>query len=257
VKLSSARLLEQCLTEENRGYVVERGLEKVVSLACSFTEPSSSVDQWRVATSLLENLFQHNEATCCELVKLGGLNAIIRGCGQSDLEILCHCVIALANLSLHGGVENQKAMIKHQVTMWLLPLTYHCDDTIKYYAGLTIAVLAAYDIEPVVPQSVRLNLFVLTHNPNEFAAHQKNRSKNWLQCLVPVLNSKKKEASNLAAFHFCMEAGIKKSDTQLFHEIGAIEPLKSVALSPNSIASKYAAEALCLIGEQFPAKLRR
>ena len=29
VQLSSARLLEQCLTHENRGYVVERGLEKV------------------------------------------------------------------------------------------------------------------------------------------------------------------------------------------------------------------------------------
>lgn len=34
LQLSSARLLEQCLTHENRGYVVERGLEKV--LYCSF-----------------------------------------------------------------------------------------------------------------------------------------------------------------------------------------------------------------------------
>ena len=29
LQLSSARLLEQCLTQENRSYVVERGLEKV------------------------------------------------------------------------------------------------------------------------------------------------------------------------------------------------------------------------------------
>ena len=36
LQLSSARLLEQCLTHENRGYVVERGLEKVLELL-SFT----------------------------------------------------------------------------------------------------------------------------------------------------------------------------------------------------------------------------
>ena len=36
LQLSSARLLEQCLTHENRGYVVERGLEKVLELS-SFT----------------------------------------------------------------------------------------------------------------------------------------------------------------------------------------------------------------------------
>lgn len=54
-----------------------------------------------------------------------------------------------------------------------------------------------------------------------------------------------------------MEAGIKKRQglTHIFKEIKAIEPLKRVASSPNAWASKYAAQALKLIGETVPHKL--
>lgn len=54
-----------------------------------------------------------------------------------------------------------------------------------------------------------------------------------------------------------MEAGIKKRQglTSVFKEINAIEPLKRVASSPNALASKFAAQALRLIGEQVPHKL--
>nr|SVE93439.1 EOG090X00FC [Scapholeberis mucronata] len=273
LQLSSARLLEQCLTQENRTYVVECGLDKVVSVACGCTESSAQVDQSRVGTGLLEHLFQHNEVTCSDVVKLGGLDAVVRECRRSDVEILRHCAGALANLSLYGGAENQEAMIKRQVPMWLFPLAFHTDDNIKYYACLAIAVLVANkEIEAAVLQSVTLNLvepFVSTHNPNEFAntvaatwQHHARRglgqSKNWLRRLVPVLNSKREEARNLAAFHFCMEAGIIKNSqgsTDIFREIGAIEPLKSVASSPNAIASKYAAQTLRLIDEEVPHKL--
>ena len=260
----------------------------MVSLACECTEPTASVDESRVGTGLLEHLFQHNEGTCSDVVKLGGLDAVVRECRRSDVEILRHCAGALANLSLYGGSENQEAMIKRQVPTWLFPLAFHGDGNIKYYACLAIAVLVANkEIEAAVLQSGSFNLvwnmidyspyghdsrnsiangrqvepFVSTHNPYEFAntvaAHQQDRSKNWLQRLVPVLNSKREEARNLAAFHFCMEAGIKKSQgcTDIFHEIGAVEPLKSVASSPNAIASKYAAQTLRLIGEEVPHKL--
>lgn len=237
----------------------------MVSLACGCTEPTASVDQSRVGTGLLEHLFQHNEGTCSDVVKLGGLDAVVRECRRQDVEILRHCAGALANLSLYGGAENQEAMIKRQVPMWLFPLAFHSDDNIKYYACLAIAVLVANkEIEAAVLQSVTLNLvepFVSTHNPYEFAqtmaAHRRGQSKNWLQRLVPVLSSKREEARNLAAFHFCMEAGIKKSQgaTDIFHEIGAVEPLKCVASSPNAIASKYAAQTLRLIGEEVPHKL--
>lgn len=42
---------------------------------------------------------------------------------------------------------------------------------------------------------------------------------------------------------------------QFFSEIGATEALTKVASSPNAIASKYAAQALKLIGEEVPHKL--
>jgi hypothetical protein len=56
---------------------------------------------------------------------------------------------------------------------------------------------------------------------------------------------------------FSMEAGIKKREgnTEIFKQIHAIEPLKRVASSPNALASKFAAQALRLIGETVPHKL--
>jgi hypothetical protein len=54
-----------------------------------------------------------------------------------------------------------------------------------------------------------------------------------------------------------MEAIIKKrhGETSIFHEIGAVEALKRVASSPNALASKFAGQALKLIGEEIPHKL--
>lgn len=262
---SSAKLLEQCLTTENRAHVVEHGLDKVVHVACVCTKGSHSVDHSRVGTGILEHLFKHSEETCSDVVRLGGLDALLFECRKSDIETLRHCAGALANLSLYGGAENQEAMIKRKVPMWLFPLAFHTDDNIKYYACLAITVLVANaEIEAQVLQSGTLGLvepFVTTHNPSEFAksnlAHAHGQSKTWLKNLVPVLSSKREEARNLAAFHFCMEAGIKKQqgNTNIFSEIGAVESLKKVASCPNAVASKYAAQALRLIGEEVPHKL--
>ncbi|XP_067010666.2 NAD(+) hydrolase sarm1 isoform X2 [Anabrus simplex] len=265
LQFSSARLLEQCLTTENRAHVVENGLEKVVNVACACTKNANSVDHSRTGTGILEHLFKHSEGTCSDVIRLGGLDAVLFECRKNDVETLRHCASALANLSLYGGAENQEAMIKRKVPMWLFPLAFHNDDNIKYYACLAIAVLVANkEIEAAVLKSGTLDLvepFVTSHNPSEFAksnlAHAHGQSKNWLQRLVPVLSSKREEARNLAAFHFCMEAGIKKQqgNTEIFREIGAIEPLKKVASCPNAVASKYAAQALRLIGEEVPHKL--
>lgn len=264
IQFSSARLLEQCLTTENRSHVVENGLEKVVSVACVCTKDTKT-DHSRVGTGILEHLFKHSEGTCSDVIKLGGLDAVLFECRKNDVETLRHCAGALANLSLYGGAENQEAMINRKVPMWLFPLAFHDDDNIKYYACLAIAVLVANkEIEAEVLKSGTLDLvepFVTSHNPSEFAksnlAHAHGQSKHWLQRLVPVLSSNREEARNLAAFHFCMEAGIKKEqgNTEIFREIGAIEPLKNVASCPNAIASKFAAQALRLIGEEVPHKL--
>ncbi|XP_053625123.1 NAD(+) hydrolase sarm1 isoform X3 [Plodia interpunctella] len=265
LQFSSAKLLEQCLTTENRAHVVDNGLEKVVNVACVCTRNSNSVEHSRIGTGILEHLFKHSESTCSDVINLGGLDAVLFECRKNDVETLRHCATALANLSLYGGAENQEAMIKRKVPMWLFPLAFHNDDNIKYYACLAIAVLVANkEIEAAVLKSGTLELvepFVTTHNPSDFAksnlAHAHGQSKNWLQRLVPVLSSKREEARNLAAFHFCMEAGIKKQqgNTEIFKDIGAIESLKKVASCPNAVASKYAAQALRLIGEEVPHKL--
>jgi hypothetical protein len=265
LQFSSARLLEQCLTTENRAHVVKNGLDTVVKVACICTKHANSVDHSRTGTGILEHLFKHSEGTCSDVVRLGGLDSVLFECRKNDVETLRHCAGALANLSLYGGAENQEAMIKRKVPMWLFPLAFHDDDNIKYYACLAIAVLVANkEIEAAVLKSGTLDLvepFVTSHNPSDFAksnlAHAHGQSKNWLQRLVPVLSSKREEARNLAAFHFCMEAGIKKQQgkTEIFGEIGAIEPLKKVASCPNAVASRYAAQALRLIGEEVPHKL--
>ncbi|XP_053953710.1 NAD(+) hydrolase sarm1 isoform X10 [Anastrepha ludens] len=264
IKFSSAKLLEQCLTTENRTHVVDNGLDKVVNVACMCTKEPNT-EHSRVGTGILEHLFKHSEVTCSDVIKLGGLDAVLFECRTNDVETLRHCASALANLSLYGGAENQEAMIFRKVPMWLFPLAFHDDDNIKYYACLAIAVLVANkEIEAEVLKSGCLDLvepFVTTHDPSEFArsnlAHAHGQSKHWLERLVPVLSSNREEARNLAAFHFCMEAGIKREqgNTEIFHEIGAIEALKTVASCPNAIASKFAAQALRLIGETVPHKL--
>ncbi len=61
----------------------------------------------------------------------------------------------------------------------------------------------------------------------------------------------------MAAFHFTMEAAIKKDQQKLevFQNIGAIDALKEVASSPDEVAAKFASEALTIIGEEVPYKL--
>lgn len=75
----------------------------------------------------------------------------------------------------------------------------------------------------------------------------------------------------MAAFHFTMEAAIKKDQQKLeilqvcfpfsqtfksfVQEIGAIQALKEVASSPDELAAKFASESLLLIGEEIPYRL--
>lgn len=124
LQFSSARLLEQCLTTENRAHVVNHGLEKVVNGACVCTK-NLRTDHSRVGTGILEHLFKHSEGTCSDVIRLGGLDAVLFECRKNDLETLRHCAMALANLSLYGGAENHEMMINRKVPMWLFPLAFH------------------------------------------------------------------------------------------------------------------------------------
>jgi hypothetical protein len=218
IQFLSAQLLEQCLISENRDYVVEKGLSDVVEIACKCISMNSD-DETRVGTGLLEHLFKHSEDTCKEVISMGGLESILYECRSTDITTLRHCASALANLSLYGGPDNQVSMIKQKAPVWLFPLAFHNDDNIKYYACLAIAVLVANkEVEAAVLKSGTLDLvepFISSHNPQDFAksstSHIHGQSMNWLKRLVPVLDSKREEARSLAAFHFAMEAWIKKT----------------------------------------------
>lgn len=261
---SSARLLEQCLINENRLHVVEHSLEKVVHAALSCLKQGSAGSS-QIGVGILKNLLKHSEQTCFDVIHLGGLDAIILECRKNDVETLRHCAVALANLSLFGGADNHEAMINRNVPLWLFPLAFHSDHLIKYYACIAIAVLVANkDIETEVLKSGTLDLvgpFVMSHNPSEFGKsdedHQHGQTKEWLQRLIPLLKSHREEAQNLAAFHLCMEVEIKTSfgKANVFAEIDAIDSLKMVASKSNAIASKFAAQALRLLGQAIPRKL--
>lgn len=219
----------------------------------------------RVVTGILESLFKISEDVCAKLISLGGLDVIVYWCRCNDRSTLRHCSMAVANMALYGGKENQEEMTKHKVPEWLFPLAFNDDDGVRYYACLAISILVANkEIETVVKNSGTLEVvlpFLTSHTPSQFArmelSHQQGRSKDWLKRLVSLLSSKREEAQALAAFHFAMEAGIKmeQGKKDVFYEIGAIEPLKRLASNPNPTTSKLASEALKTIGEELPHKL--
>ncbi|XP_061163443.1 NAD(+) hydrolase sarm1-like isoform X2 [Saccostrea echinata] len=259
---ASAKLLDKILTTGNRKRVSEIGLDIVVKMAVS---SKGETEMARVVTGILESLFKISEDVCAKLISLGGLDVIVFWCRSNDRSTLRHCSMAVANMALYGGRENQEEMTKHKVPEWLFPLAFNDDDGVRYYACLAIAILVANkEIETVVQNSGTLEVvlpFLTSHTPSQFArmelSHQQGRSKDWLKRLVGLLSSKREEAQALAAFHFAMEAGIKmeQGKKDVFYEIGAIEPLKCLASSPNPTTSKLASEALRTIGEELPHKL--
>ena len=270
LKYSNAKLLQQVLatTSDNKNYVVEKGLDKAVAITSDYTrtikdrKEKRNVDQCRVATGILENLFDHSEETCGKVIELGGLQTVVEECKSKDPETLRHCASALANAAIYGGSENQEEMMKGHVPQWLFTLLFNEDETIKYYACLAIAVLGANkEIEAEIQKTdsfKQIRPILAKLNQTDFSEYVSlGKSKNWLLRLLRVLNSEREESKILAAFHFAMEAEkrVKEGKGGVFEEIGAIDILKKVASSPNGIASKYAAQALRTLGQDIPHKL--
>jgi len=65
VKFSSAMLLEQCLTTENRSYVVDNGLEEVVRMAGDFTNSAKTPDHSRISTGKCCQPFPYLNISYC------------------------------------------------------------------------------------------------------------------------------------------------------------------------------------------------
>ncbi|XP_055862351.1 NAD(+) hydrolase sarm1-like isoform X2 [Biomphalaria glabrata] len=278
--LASANLLEQVMSTRNRERVAKEGLEAVVKMTRDY---AGDLEMAKASTGILENMFKLSEETCTKVINLGGLEVILKWCRcGTNYSILRRCAKALANLSLFGGAENQEIMSKHKVPEWLFPLAFSDDNSIRYYACLAISALVANkELEASVIKSGTLDLvlpFINSNKPSQFAqsdvTHKQGRDKIWLKRLIPLLFSRRQEAQALAAFHFAMEASIKAEQGRhenhadivqqfcvqeclisIFHEIDAVEPLKKIAGSPNTVASKLAAEALKVIGEKIPHKL--
>ena len=174
IQLNSARVLEQSLTVKNRDEVAKKGLEIVVHFA---DRAKDDIEMTKVATGILENLFKHSEDTCSNLIKYGGLDSLLYSIRNSDKITLRHCAVALANLAIYGGDENQSEMISHKAADWLFPLAFSSDDSIRYYAFLAISALSANkELEQSVVQSGTLDLvepFIRNHDPVEFAHSDK------------------------------------------------------------------------------------
>ncbi|XP_028967896.1 sterile alpha and TIR motif-containing protein 1 [Galendromus occidentalis] len=264
LNFGAARVLEQTLCTENRVYVVDHGLEPVVRVAlrcCGKENPN--IEETRVGVGLFRHLFKDSEETCSFLIKNHAFEEIVYNCRSSDQKTLQHCAAALANLALYGGSGNEQVM--KTFIPWLFPLAFSNDDHVRYWACIAVsAVCLNKELDKAITASNTLHLletFCTARNPDCFArqgsSNVHGQSKEWLQRFVPVLNSNREEARSLAAFHFAVEAAIKKrqGETQIFAEIGAISALKTVASSPNALASKFAARALQIIGEDIPHKL--
>ena len=213
--LASTSLLEQVMSTKNREFIADYGLEAVVKMT---KKAIGDKEMAKNASGILENLFKVNESTASKVIAHGGLDALLYWCRSSDIAVLRKCAKALSNLSLFGGPENQEIMTVQKAPEWLFPLAFVEDNHVRYYACLCITLLASNkELEAAVMKSGTLELvipFVSSIKPDVFAksdyAHKQGRDPVWLKRLKPLLSSRRPEAQALAAFHFAMEATIKK-----------------------------------------------
>ncbi|KRY00466.1 Sterile alpha and TIR motif-containing protein tir-1 [Trichinella pseudospiralis] len=263
IKASSGTALVECLSASNREFVVQkRYLDELVNVAKTMKEG----DGLKVSVSLFECLFKYSVDSNARLIELGALDHVLVACKATTCsKTLRFAALALANLSMYSDSDCQQKMAQKNVPDWLFLLASSQDDLTRYYACLAICVLvSSKEIEAAVTKSGTLALvepFLLAHKPEEFAhfdyKHQQGRSKEWLELLLPMLSAKRREPRSMAAFHFALEASVKKEQEalSLLLEIGAVDALKQVCSLPDEVAPKFATQALTIIGEEVPYKL--
>ena len=220
MKLSLSNSLEQIMVGKNRTFIANSELfEKVVTVASS----TDNIELVRCGTGILENLFKESGGTCQRLVACGGLATIVNACRSSCTVVLQHCAAALVNCAMYGGPKCQQRMMQLNADHWLFPLAFSNDSAVRYYAILAMCFLAANkDLSSLIARSGTLDLvlpFLQAHNHEDFARtcpnHVHGRSASWLRMLLPLLTCDSEEAQSMAAFHFAMEAGIKKKQQRL------------------------------------------
>ncbi|PAA51066.1 hypothetical protein BOX15_Mlig026056g1, partial [Macrostomum lignano] len=258
--LAATGLLGQALTRENIGSLGQDTVRCVVALGLQAVHTEDALACATVA--VLEALLKHSAAMCSTVLKLGGLDLLLRACQARDPVLQRHCAQALANLALFGDREAHRLMAAQKVADWLFPLAFTHDQVVQYYACLAICVLAVNrELANAVASSGTLQLvrpWLLSHSPAEFRqsdeGHAQGRSAGWLQRLMTLLACDQAEAQALAAFHFAMEAVVKQEQAKagLFADIGALPLLRRTAASTNHLAARFATQALETLGEELP-----
>ena len=220
LQLSVLRVLEQIMVEKNRIYISQHELFPSLLVLSS---SSDSVESVRMGTGILENLFKVSPYLSLKLINSTGLDGVMYGCRYTDNIILQHCAAAMANCALYGCKEVHRAMVAKQADHWLFPLAFAQDSAVKYYALIAICCLASEpELALLVSRSGALELvipFLQLQNPLEFPKtcpnHAHGRTADWLQRMIPLLQCQSEAAQSLAAFHFAMEARIKKQQKRL------------------------------------------
>ena len=220
VRLEVSKGLEQVMTQANRHFIAgHKEFDAVAKVACC----QSCQEGVRCGMGILENLFKDSQETCLRLIHSGGLDCVLKGCRNADRTILQHCAAALANCSMYGGSKCQMSMVSRQADHWLFPLAFSQDIVVKYYALLAICFIASNPkLADEVTNSGTLDLvlpFIKSQDPEQFPKtcfnHTHGRSAEWLKRLVPLLTCGNEQARSLSAFHFAMEATVKKKQNRL------------------------------------------
>jgi hypothetical protein len=225
-QLATVRLLGDCLTTEIRTHLLDSSstrLQRLVQFCAAQAKGRLDVQRERAAVHFLRPLLEHCEDTCRHvLLQWGALEALLAECRTADTCSLRSCVQALTNAALFGGDECQRRLLANDLLIWLFPLASHRDRVVKYFALLTLGILVANkELEAHVVKSGSLDLIhtlVLCSDPHEWAQTADScinncgfgQSKEWLRRLVVVLDCDREEAKSIAAFHFAMEAHLKK-----------------------------------------------
>ena len=220
LQLSVLRVIEQTMIAENRQYISEHKLFPTLMVLASSSE---SLEHVKLGTGILENLFKVSSQLSMKLINSSGLDGVMFGCRYTDNAVLQHCAASMANCALYGCTNVHRAMVNKQADHWLFPLAFSQDSAVKYYALIAICILASEpDLASLVSRSGALELvipFLQLQDPLEFPQtcpnHAHGRSVDWLMKMIPLLVSHSEEAQSLAAFHFAMEAGIKKKQNRL------------------------------------------
>ena len=269
VQRLSACVLHYCLSIGNVAHsLASNDSCKLVNLVTSIQDnQSASTTFIRAGVGIISHLFMSSEEACKELIKRGALETVISFCRSPDVETQRNCAYALANLALFGGTDSQIKMIKANVLDWLLVLGFSIDEYVRYNACHAMAILVSNkEIEASVSNSncfMLVEQFVEQHpSPREFSENPLSKyygqSREWLKRYISVLDSDSEDAKSLAAFHFALSAFIRKrqGDVSIFSkEVPVLQSLNKVASSPNATASKFAGQALKLIGVEVPHKL--